>query len=57
MGIESIHTANDDIPTNERIPLPHGTYFCIQCNRKQEVNYYGVLKHCPKCGSSQFYQQ
>lgn len=57
MGIESVHEANDNVPAKERKPLAHGTYFCIQCNRKQEVNYSGILHHCPKCGFALFYQQ
>ena len=57
MGIESTYTANDNVPSDERNLLPAGTYFCYECNKMQIVNHSGILKHCPKCGSSQFYQQ
>ncbi len=57
MGIESTYTANDNVPSDERNRLPAGTYFCYECNKMQIVNHSGILKHCPKCGSSQFYQQ
>lgn len=56
MGIESTHSANDHVPSKERKLLPNGTYFCYTCNKMQVVKS-GILKHCPKCDSAQFYQQ
>ena len=57
MGIESTYTANDDVPASDRELLAPGKYFCMGCNKPQEVDNSGILKHCPKCGYSQFYQQ
>lgn len=57
MGIEATFTANVSDPKNMRNLLKPGTYICLNCNKHQIVNYDGILRFCPKCGSSQFYQQ
>lgn len=38
----------------DKAPEP-GTYFCTNCNRKQEIRFHGQkLKPCPKCGGKNF---
>lgn len=57
MGVENVYDCNDNVPSADRKPIKQGVYFCIECNKQQEVDNSGILRHCPKCGSSQFYQQ
>ena len=49
--------ANIKEPKNIRIALKPGLYICYNCNKGQTVYNDGILRFCPKCGSSQFYQQ
>lgn len=57
MRVEETFSANIKEPKNIRIALKPGLYICYNCNKGQTVYNDGILRFCPKCGSSQFYQQ